>query len=182
LKLLNIKFTVDPTLVRGLDYYTNFIFEVNATDERLKGQPTIVGGGRYAHLVAELGGEDCSCIGFALGIERLALALEYENQELQLPLPKTIDVVVANLDAEIDMPAVFILQYLRASGIAAVCKFSTHKLVKCFEYAEALQAKFVVIVSERDIAENKLTIKDQRTLRQEVVEIDKISAYIKERI
>jgi histidyl-tRNA synthetase len=176
LKTAEINFTVDQTLVRGLDYYTNFIFEINSTDERLSGQPTIIGGGHYANLVKELGGEECSCVGFALGIERLLLILEYEN--IKLPQNKPIDVVIANLSEKNSFAPTLILAYLRASGISAVCKFDTFKLAKSFSYAKALNARFVIILGEKELAENKLLIKNQKTMKQEIVELNKIVDFI----
>jgi histidyl-tRNA synthetase len=65
LKSRNVKFIVDATLVRGLDYYTNFIFEIVSTSSKLTGQSTICGGGRYAKLISEFGDKDTSCVGFA---------------------------------------------------------------------------------------------------------------------
>jgi histidyl-tRNA synthetase len=177
LKTMEIDFKIDSSLVRGLDYYTNFIFEINSTDERLAGQPTIIGGGRYANLVKELGGPECSCVGFALGIERLLLILDYEN--IKLPKPKSIDVVVANLSEKTQISSIFILALLRASGISAVCKFDSYKLSKSFNYAETLNARFVIILGDKELAENKVVIKNQKTLKQEVVAIDKIVDFIK---
>jgi histidyl-tRNA synthetase len=176
LKIGKVDFKIDPTLVRGLDYYTNFIFEINSTDERLAGQPTIIGGGRYANLVKELGGEDCECVGFALGIERLLLILEYEN--IKLPKPKTIDVVIANLNEKNGIAAVLLAAYLRSSGISTVCKYDTLKLTKSFNYAEALNARFIIILGEKELLENKVVIKNQKTLKQETVSYDKIVEFI----
>ncbi|MDR0674683.1 MAG: histidine--tRNA ligase [Mycoplasmataceae bacterium] len=177
LKIAKVPFKIDSNLVRGLDYYTNFIFEINSTDERLSGQPTIIGGGRYANLVKELGGEECACVGFALGIERLALILEYEN--IKLPIQKPIDVVIANLNEKNEITPVLILAYLRSSGISAVCKFDAYKLTKSFNYAEALNARFVIILGEKELTENKLVIKNQKTLKQETIDFDKIVDFIK---
>jgi histidyl-tRNA synthetase len=177
LKNMEVDFKIDDTLVRGLDYYTNFIFEINSTDDRLAGQPAIIGGGRYANLVKELGGEECSCTGFALGIERLLLILDYEN--ISLPLQKPIDVVIANLNERTQPTAILILAILRSAGIGAVCKFETYKLQKNFSYAEALKARFVMILGEKELSDKKIVIKDQKTLKQETIEITKIVDFIK---
>jgi histidyl-tRNA synthetase len=178
LKSLNLKYKIDQTLVRGLDYYTNFIFEINSTDKRLEGQPTLIGGGRYANLVKELGGQECSCIGFALGIERLLLVLEYEN--IKLTKPSQIDVVVACFDDKISQQAAIIaLAILRSSGISAVCKFDATKLVKSFNYAESLNARFVLILGVKELKEQKVVIKNQKTMKQETIALDKIVEYVK---
>ncbi|MDR3330583.1 MAG: histidine--tRNA ligase [Mycoplasmataceae bacterium] len=178
LKTLNLNYKIDQTLVRGLDYYTNFIFEINSTDKRLEGQPTLIGGGRYANLVKELGGPECSCIGFALGIERLSLALEYEK--IKLVEPSKIDVVVACFEEQISQQAAIIaLAMLRSSGISAVCKFDATKLVKSFNYAESLNARFVLILGMKELKEQKVVIKNQKTMKQETIPLDKIVEYIK---
>jgi histidyl-tRNA synthetase len=178
LNKMQINFIVDSTLVRGLDYYTNFIFEINSTDERLAGQPTIIGGGRYANLVKELGGGEYSCLGFALGIERLLLVLEYENIALPSSIEKPIDVVVANLNEKSHFLAFLILSILRSAGIPAVCKFDAYKLSKSFNYAETLKARFVIILGEKELKDEKVVIKNQKTLKQEVVEIKNIVSFI----
>jgi histidyl-tRNA synthetase len=175
--LLDIKFKVDDTLVRGLDYYTNFIFEINSTDQRLLGQPTIIGGGRYNNLVKELGGENCSCIGFALGLERLLLVCEYEN--IKLPVNDTIDVVICNLADKTQPTALLLLSLLRQQGISVVCKFNTFKLPQQFKYAESLKAKYCIILGEKELKDKKIIIKNQKTMKQDIVEIDKIVNYFK---
>jgi histidyl-tRNA synthetase len=175
---MNIKYKVDHTLVRGLDYYTNFVFEINSTDARLSGQPTLIGGGRYNNLVKEIGGPECGCVGFATGIERLLLALEYEKKELQ-PL-KTIDVVIANLSSTTLMTSIVLLALLRSSGLSAICKFDTFKLPKHFSYAESQKAKYVIILGEKELKDQKLIIKNQKSLKQEIVAIDQMVAHIKD--
>jgi histidyl-tRNA synthetase len=177
LKISEISFKVNKNLVRGLDYYTNFIFEINSTDERLSGQPTIIGGGRYSNLVKEFGGSECSCVGFALGIERLLLVLEYEQIEICKQIP--IDVVIANLSEKTYLTTIFLLTILRSSGISAVCKFDNFKLTKNFSYVEALKARFVVILGENELKIKKVVIKNQKTLKQETIAIDKIVDFIK---
>ncbi|MCK9927205.1 ATP phosphoribosyltransferase regulatory subunit, partial [Frankia sp. Mgl5] len=84
---LEIPFTVNPRLVRGLDYYTQTAFEIKMAE--IGAVETLCGGGRYNGLVAELGGEDMPGIGFALSIERLLLALE--KQGIELPVESGID-------------------------------------------------------------------------------------------
>lgn len=177
LKAMEINFKVDKTLVRGLDYYTNFVFEINSTDERLAGQPTLIGGGRYANLVKELDGPDCSCVGFALGIERLLLVLQYEN--LQISEPVNTEIVVASLSEKTNPAAIVMLALLRSNAISAVCKFDTYKLTKHFDYASSLNAKFVIILGEKELQEQKVVIKNQKTLKQETISFDKIVDFIK---
>jgi histidyl-tRNA synthetase len=174
---MGVPYKIDQSLVRGLDYYTNFVFEINSTDERLAGQPTLIGGGRYGNLVKELDGPDCSCVGFALGIERILLTLEYENVKIAEPF--NVDVVVANLNDKNNTTAIVVLALLRSSAISAVCKFDTLKLPKHFDYAASLNAKYVIILGDKELAEQKVVIKNQKTLKQETVAFDKMVDYIK---
>lgn len=169
---------VDPTLVRGLDYYTNLVFEINSTDERLSAQPTIIGGGRYAKLVSELGGEDCSCLGFALGVERLLLVCEYES--IQLNISNTIDVVIACLTETAISETFNLLKILRSENIKTICKFDTNKLSKILTYANNVKAKFIIIIGEQEIKNNKYVVKNLDLNKQESLAKNEIVNFIKQ--
>lgn len=172
---LHIQYVIDETLVRGLDYYCNFIFEIDSTSKLLIGQPTLVGGGRYNTMTKELGGDDANCVGFALGIERLLVALtdspilkkEVENY-------KQVDVVVANLSEDTSLISSMICKMLRISGISCTTNRNTTKLEKHFKYAESQRAKYVIIVGPKDIKKQIVVIKDQTTMKQEEIKVDKI--------
>jgi histidyl-tRNA synthetase len=175
--MMQIDFKIDRSLVRGLDYYTNFVFEINSKDEKLAGQPTLIGGGRYANLVKELDGPDCSCVGFALGIERLLLVLEYEKIKIADPI--NTEIVIASLSEKTNSAAIVMISLLRSNGISAVCKFDTYKLTKHFDYATSLSAKYVIILGEKELQDQKVTIKNQKTLKQETIAFDKIVDFIR---
>ena len=99
LDVLGIPYEVDERLVRGLDYYTDTVFEIVSTNEASGSQATIFGGGRYDNLVKEMGGPEMSGIGFAMGIERLLILCEAEDI---FELQKSIDCYVINLNEDKD--------------------------------------------------------------------------------
>lgn len=175
---LQIQYVIDDTLVRGLDYYCNFIFEIESTSELLKGQPTLVGGGRYNTMIKELGGEDANCVGFALGIERLLVALT-GNTALKKEIDnyKHLDVVVANLAEETSMISAMICKMLRIAGFSCSANWNTTKLDKHFKYAESQNAKYVIIVGPRDVKKQSVLVKNQLTMKQEEVKVEKLVDY-----
>lgn len=172
-----IKINIDPTLVRGLDYYTNLVFEINSTDKRLDAQPTIIGGGRYAKLVNELGGEDCSCLGFALGVERLLLVCEYEN--IQLLKQNNIDVVIACLTNDATNKTFEIMKLLRKQNIKTICKFDNSKLSKILTYANNVKAKFIIIIGEQEMKNNSFVVKNLDLNQQRSLSMNEIIDFIK---
>lgn len=182
LKGLSVNFTIDKTLVRGLDYYTNFVFEINSTSDVLKGQPTLVGGGRYSYLVKELGGTDLSCCGFAIGLERILIQMAAEKQELLKP--DSIDVCVACLsnNYKVKFTALVICNILKLSGISCVANFDSTKIEKHFKYAKDNNVKFVVIIGEKEFEQNKVIVKDQTSLTQKEVPSDDLVKYLKDNI
>ncbi len=175
---MKIDYVVDETLVRGLDYYCNFIFEIESTSELLKGQPTLVGGGRYNTMIKELGGEDANCVGFAMGIERLLVALT-GNTTLKHAIDeyKRIDVVVANLADETSLISSMIAKMLRIAGFSCTINRNTTKLEKHFKYAESQNAKYVIIVGPKDIKKQSVLVKNQLTMKQDEVKVAKLVDY-----
>lgn len=176
---LNIKYVVDETLVRGLDYYCNFIFEIESTSKRLAGQPTLIGGGRYNSMTKELGGDDSNCVGFALGIERLLVALQ-ENQIMkqQADKEKQVWVVVAPIAEETKFDALVTAKLLRINGISALVNWNTNKLEKHFKYAQNQKAKYVAILGKNEIKKGVVLVKDQTTMKQEEVKLNELVQYI----
>ncbi|MCQ3908288.1 MAG: His/Gly/Thr/Pro-type tRNA ligase C-terminal domain-containing protein [Mycoplasmoidaceae bacterium] len=175
---LQIPFVVDDTLVRGLDYYCNFIFEIESTSDLLKGQPTLVGGGRYNTMIKELGGDDANCVGFALGIERLLVALTGNNVlKKAIDDYKQVDVVVANLAEETNLISTMICKMLRIAGFSCTTNRNTTKLDKHFKYAESQGAKYVIIVGPKDVKKQSVLVKNQLTMKQEEVKVEKLVDY-----
>ena len=177
LKRQNIPFVIDPTMVRGLDYYTNFVFEINSNEKGLAGQPTLLGGGRYNNLVGRFASEDVGCIGFACGIERILVQLELEG--ISLPEVNKVQVVIANLDESCNGTVINIMNDLRKNDISVVCNFNTYKIRNHFNVADRLNCEQVIILGKKELENKKVLIKNQKTLKQEEVKISEIINFLK---
>ena len=126
LDAMNIPYTVDPTLVRGLDYYNHTAFEIMSEAEGFGAITTLLGGGRYNGLVEQLGGPSTPGIGFGMGLERLMLALEAEN--ITLPVEKELDIFFVTIGDEVQPKAVQLVQQLREEGIAVDKAYQDRKI------------------------------------------------------
>jgi histidyl-tRNA synthetase len=164
---------VSNSLVRGLDYYTNFVFEVKV--EGISG--SVGGGGRYSQLVSEMGGEDVNCIGFGLGVERVLGVLEQQN--INLVEDFGVDVLVANIDESTKSIAFEIVDALRENNFSAICEYNTTKLPKHFTIAEKANAKYVLILGKKELEENKFTIKEQKTKKQYLIEKKELISFFR---
>ncbi len=157
-----IPFELDANLVRGLDYYTKTAFEVKYTP--LGAQSAVAGGGRYDGLVEEVGGPPTPGIGFAVGLERVLLALEKqgllpENQE-------AVDVFVVALGEEARIPAFKLLYELRAAKLSAAMDFAGRSMKAQMKQANKKNARFVAILGEDEVKEASALLKDMKTSEQ----------------
>ena len=172
-----IPYIYDSTIVRGLDYYTNIVFEINTSSPILKGQPTLVGGGRYAKLVSELGGEECSCLGFAVGIERVLVLLK--GLGIELNQEPGIDCVVVCINESVYPFALELMQKLRANNISCVCNFNNTKIKNQFKLADFYNSRYALVIGEDEVKNKTIQVKNQKTLKQEAIEIEKLLEVIK---
>ena len=157
-----VPFELDANLVRGLDYYTKTAFEVKYTP--LGAQSAVAGGGRYDGLVEEVGGPPTPGIGFAVGLERVLLALEKqgllpENQE-------AVDVFVVALGEEAQIPAFKLLRELRAAKLSAAMDFAGRSMKAQMKQANKKNARFVAILGEDEVKEASALLKDMKTSEQ----------------
>lgn len=159
---MNIAYIVDSGIVRGLDYYTKTAFEF--ISKRLGSQGTVCGGGRYDHLVKEIGGQDLTGVGFAMGKERL-LMLMSENGHNFGGIYKP-DYFVAFVSDEARLYAINLVNALRNSGKSAIIDVCERKLKSQMKLADKVDAKYSIIIGEDEINSNKLTIKDMTTGNQ----------------
>lgn len=159
---MNIAYIVDSGIVRGLDYYTKTAFEF--ISKRLGSQGTVCGGGRYDHLVKEIGGQDLTGVGFGMGKERL-LMLMSENGHDFGGIYKP-DYFVAFVSDEARLYAINLVNALRNSGKSAVIDLCERKLKSQMKLADKVDAKYSIIIGEDEINSNKLTIKDMTTGNQ----------------
>ncbi|MFQ5441353.1 MAG: histidine--tRNA ligase [Thermodesulfobacteriota bacterium] len=160
LNILSIEARINPRMVRGLDYYTKTTFEVTAG--ALGAQNAVAAGGRYDNLVSDLGGPGTPCLGFAIGVERLALVLKAGGVKISRPL-----VVFMALGQEAERRGVEVVRELRARGLKVAEDFSSGPLKKRMKRADKLGAGFVVILGEDEIRDKVVTVKDMSGARQE---------------
>lgn len=176
LDILNIPYEIDKRLVRGLDYYTDTVFEVISTNEKSGSQSTIFGGGRYDNLIKEMGGPELSGVGFAIGAERLMILAEAENIFQD---ENSIDAYVINLYVDSDY-AFDITNELRSHGLSCEIDYYHRSLKAQFKSAERKNARFIIIVGEDEIRDKTVTIKDKTDNRQETLIRDKLINRLKE--
>lgn len=167
---LQIPFEVDSNLVRGLDYYNHTAFEIMSDAEGFGAITTLCGGGRYNGLVEEVGGPETPGIGFALSIERFIAALNAEN--IELPINESIDVYVVALGEEAKDYTVRLLHQLRKAGFSAERDYLDRKIKAQFKAADRLNAKYVAILGEDELKENRINVKSLATGEQVGYELD----------
>lgn len=174
LTMMGIGFALDPTLVRGFDYYTKTAFEFVSGE--LGAQNAIGGGGRYDNLVEEIGGAATPGIGFGLGLDRLILTLEAMGVEL--PLDQRDIVFVAGLGEAGHEAAVNVVFDLRGAGVASDMDYTGRSLKAQMKIADKLGARFVVILGEDEIAKGVATVRDMRTSDQQSVPLSELPAHV----
>lgn len=161
LDVLGTPYRVDPTLVRGLDYYTRTLFEVRGAGGDLGAQNALGGGGRYDRMLSELKGPDVPCIGFALGLERLLLAMDPK------PAATVPWVYVAPLGEAAQREALRLASELREVGIEARIDGRGQKLNRMLPRASSSGARFCVILGDGELERGVVALKDLREHSQE---------------
>lgn len=174
LKVSEIKYKINPKMVRGLDYYQKTAFEVMA--EGIGAQSAICGGGRYDGLVEEIGGPATPGIGFAMGMERILAVLE--KQHTLFEEEERSKVVVAALGDIAREKGFKLVSELRQDGVRALMDLLGRGLKSQMKYADRVQARYVVILGEDEIARNKAIIRDMKLGDQAEVEMEAIRNYI----
>ena len=154
-----VKFTVDPKIVRGLDYYTRTVFEFISKD--IGAQGTVCGGGRYDGLVSELGGQPTAALGFGLGLERLIMTME--NCGCEFEEPKTCDIYVASMGDKAQSKAALLADALRQSGYSAEFDLIGRGIKPQMRYADKIKAKFVCVLGDNELETGEAKIKNMRT-------------------
>ncbi len=152
-------FTVNPSIVRGLDYYTRTVFEFVSND--LGAQSTVCGGGRYDGLVEEMGGQHTPSLGFAMGIERLMMIME--AQKIEMPEPETCDIYIAALGEAAKLEAFKLAHRLREYSISAICDVNDRGLKAQMKYADKIGAKYTIVLGDNELETHKADIKNMKT-------------------
>lgn len=172
---VGVSFEIDPSIIRGLDYYTHTVFEVVSAG--IGSQDAIAAGGRYDGLVERLGGKPTPAVGFAAGIERLCLAMdEAARSERLLSEQKKVHLIGMGYEAKAVLYKT--LSELRRKGITASMEFSDKSLKASMRSANKLGADYVAIVGEDELREKKALLKnmnDQSDGNQSLVSIDELA-------
>ncbi len=179
LDALNIEYEVDSKIVRGLDYYTHTVFEVEADIKGFGSQNVLCGGGRYDNLVETLSGPSTSGVGFALGYERLLEAIELEDIDIG---EKKIDVYVASLDDDAKEYTVGLTQFLRLNGFKTDTDYLNRGLKANFKQADRLNSKFLILIGLDEINNGELTVKDNITKEEYKISQDDIVDFLDVRL
>lgn len=161
-----INYEVDPSIVRGLDYYNLTAFEVEHKD--LGAQSAIAAGGRYDGLVKEIGGPATPAIGFGIGLERVVLAMKEEKLEIENP--ELIDVYIAYMGEKSAQEAIKISNILRSRGIKTFLNISKRNVGGQLKHSNKINAKFSVILGEEELEKDIVTFRDMDTGEQTQVE------------
>ena len=172
---MGIAYTVDPDIVRGLDYYTKTVFEIASND--IGSQSAVCGGGRYDGLIEELGGAPTPGIGFALGIERLIMVMEKKG----LPFGEVAEpkLFVANIGDSAGAYAEKLVYSLRQSGIICEKDRMGRSLKAQMKYADKSGFAYTVVLGDDEIAQKRATLKRMSDGESVVVELDELINYLK---
>jgi len=169
----NLNITIDAGFARGLEYYTGMIFEVYVPELDI----AIAGGGRYDRLVETLGGEPTPAVGVAHGLDRIMLALQ--EQGASLDFKEECKVAVVPVSENLTIEATKISERLRSEGIPSEMEVMGRKISKSLGDADRRGIPYVVIVGEKELEEEAVTLRDMRRKEQKVVKIDEIAQKIK---
>ncbi|MGX5377030.1 histidine--tRNA ligase [Ligilactobacillus sp. LYQ135] len=178
LESLGIDYEIDANMVRGLDYYNHTIFEIMSDSKAFGGKwTTVCAGGRYNGLVEQLGGPQTSGVGFGLGVERLLLVLDAENDKLSLD--DYLDVYVVGIGSETNVKTLEIVQALRHQGYTADRDYLDRKPKGQFKTASKLGARYTITIGEREIVENTANLKNMQSGEENSVDLDEIMTHFK---
>jgi histidyl-tRNA synthetase len=169
LELLGVPYRLEPTMVRGLDYYTRTAFEV--IHEDLGRSKAVGGGGRYDGLVRELGGPEAPGIGFALGIDRLVMGMNAEDPRFA----RRLDAFVVLLGERARDVGFQLVHRLRSEGFSVETRYGTKTLKAQMKQADKLGARFVLMLGDDEIALNRVTVRNMATREQRTVPMEKAS-------
>ncbi|MBD3359104.1 MAG: histidine--tRNA ligase [Candidatus Buchananbacteria bacterium] len=182
---IEIPYNLDPTLVRGLDYYTKTVFEIlpalqDSENNNKKAQNSLGGGGRYDNLIELLGGRPTPAVGASIGVERAILKikeLEVEVQEKESP-----DIFIAQLGEAAKRKSLAFYEELRDEGIKIVESFSKDGLKSQLDIANKLGVKYTLILGQKELAEETILLRDMEGGVQETINYNKAIKEIKKRL
>ena len=176
LENLDIDYEIDTNVIRGLDYYTHTVFEIEANVEGFGAQNVMCGGGRYNNLVKSLDGPDIPAVGFAIGIERLMKALEYEN--INTNENSGIDTFVIPVGEEAKGFALSLNHALRLVGIKSDTDYLNKNIKNNLKQAENFNAKFALILGEEEIKNKQINVRNMKTKEEQTIKHENIIIYL----
>jgi len=165
-------------LVRGLDYYTRTVFEIQPPEEGA--QSALGGGGRYDNLIEQLGGKPTPAIGFGIGIERIILNLKKQNIPVP-PLPKP-QVFIAHIGDEAKDETMKLAVMLRKNGIGVIEAIGNKSLKAQLRQADARGAHYTVIVGEQEIKTGKVILRDMFTAEQKNIPLNQLQGLLQQQV
>lgn len=165
---MGVEYTIDPKIVRGLDYYTKTVFEFISNG--IGAQGTICGGGRYDGMIEEMGGNPTPALGFAMGIERILLAMQGEGCEF-IPA-KTCDIYIGNMGEKALLKAAALVKQLRDEGYWAECDMMGRGVKAQMKYANKLSAAFSMIIGDSELESGKARLKNMKTGEETEISLD----------
>ena len=173
---LGVEYKVNPHIVRGLDYYTRTVFEF--VSNNIGAQGTVCGGGRYNHLVEEVGGKPCPAVGFGMGLERLILTLE--NLGLNVGEEENPDLyIIAMCDRAKENVLVY-AQELRKAGVSTEIDVMDRSFKAQLKYANKINAKYLIVLGDEELDSNAVDVKNMATGESCKVKLDELTKYFKE--
>ncbi len=173
LRAMDIPFQINDRIVRGLDYYTKTVFELITKTEN--GNLTVCGGGRYDHLVEQLGGPDLPAVGFGMGMERVLMLLESEH--IQIEEPGVVDAFVTYM-GDHALEAFRLVQALREAHVRTDMDHTGRSLKAQFKYANKTGAIFCLTLGDDEVQNRSVRVKDMRTGEENTVGLDVVTGVI----
>ena len=179
LDLMGIEYNINPNIVRGLDYYTNTVFEVEADIKNFGAQNVLCGGGRYNKLVETLDGPPTNAVGFALGFERLMSAIEAEQIDLE---DENLDIYIIPMSENEKKFSYKLCEELRMNGFNVDFDYMNRNIKANFKQADRLKAKYIIIIGEEELTTKELTIKNNIDKSEYKINIDEIIDFFDEKL
>lgn len=178
LNVLGLKYTVNPRIVRGLDYYTKTVFEF--LTGKIGAQSAVCAGGRYDNLLSQLGGNSLPAIGFAAGIERLLLLMETTGAPF--PAEQKPRIYIAGMDGKTRALAFETAAYLRTNGVSAEVDHMQRSIKAQFKYADKIGAEFVAVIGEEELNAGVVNVKKMDDGSTSAVKIKELYTYLTKEI
>lgn len=175
LDLIGLEYTVDPRIVRGLDYYTKTAFEI--VTDTIGAQGTVCGGGRYDGLVEQIGGPSTPGVGFGMGIERLLLVLEKAG--IEIPTPPSMNLYIIGLGDAGIKESIKLIHKLRDHNIKCDKDYTGRSLKAQMKYANKMNAKYITVIGEDEISNNKIKVKNMENGSEEEIQLNQLLEYMK---